>query len=579
MTKMEKRWRIIEQEQDSELVAELSKEMNIDRILAQLLVQRGIRSRDEANAFFNPKLTSQHNPLLLKDMDRAVARIQKAMQRHERILVYGDYDVDGTTAVALVYSFLKLHIDEQYLDFYIPDRYNDGYGISYRGIDYAHENDITLVIALDCGIKAVERVMYAKRKGIDFIICDHHMPGDEIPAAAACIDPKRSDCTYPDKNLSGCGVGFKLMQAFCRLTGFDEKVLNQYLDLLAVSIASDIVPIVGENRILAYHGLKQLNENPSMGLKSIIEVVGLANSKITISDIVFKIGPRINAAGRIHSGNDAVRLLISASPDDAQLMSEDMEKSNDKRKDLDKNITKEAMEMIERDPEFLSSRATLLFNPSWHKGVIGIVASRLSETYYRPTIILTESCGFATGSARSVDGFDVYKAIDSCSDLLENFGGHMYAAGLTMKIENVDEFKRRFMRYVDENIEYEQLVPQIDIDAELQLSAIDDRFYKDLTKFEPFGPGNTKPIFITKNVSALIATQIGREKQHLKLEMIGIGHRKTQKGVAFGLGSMLRKVKDNALFDVCYTIEENEFPKGKKNLQLMIKDIHAGKAE
>ncbi len=576
---MEKRWRNIEFEYDLDLVEELSKEMNIDHVLAQLLVQRGVKSREEANAFFNPKLTGQHNPLLLKDMDLAVARIQKAMQRNEKILVYGDYDVDGTTAVAIVYSFLSLHIDKQYLDFYIPDRYNDGYGISYKGIDYAHENGISLVIALDCGIKAVEKVQYAKTLGIDFIICDHHMPGDEIPAAAACIDPKRNDCTYPDKNLSGCGVGFKLMQALCRLTGFDEKVLNQYLDLLAVSIASDIVPIIGENRILAYHGLKQLNENPSMGLKSIIDVVGLSNTKITISDIVFKIGPRINAAGRMQSGNDAVRLLISASAFDAQQMSEDMEKSNDKRKDLDKTITKEAMDMIENDPQMRTNQSTVLFNPSWHKGVIGIVASRLSETYYRPTIILTEAGGFATGSARSVDGFDIYKAIDACSDLLENFGGHMYAAGLTMKMENVEKFKARFEKYVAENIEPEQLVPQIDIDAELQLSAIDERFFKDLAKFEPFGPGNTKPVFVTNNVSALIATQIGREKQHLKLEIIGIGHRKTQKAIAFGLGNMHHLIKGNAPFNVCYTIEENEFPKGKKTLQLMIKDIHVNKTE
>ncbi len=570
---MEKRWDIKPTE-DEALAEQLSRELNVNPVFAQLLLQRGVRTFDEAKAFFRPKLTDQHNPFLLKDMDAAVRRIMQAIERQERILVYGDYDVDGTTAVALVYSFLKIHIGDRNLDFYIPDRYNEGYGISFRGIDYANDNGITLVIALDCGIKAVEKIEYAKARNIDFIICDHHTPGDVLPAAVACSDPNRDDCTYPDKNLSGCGVGFKLMQAYCRINDYDEAELNQYLDLLAVSIASDIVPIIGENRILAYHGLKHLNENPSMGLKSIIDVVGLGDHQISISDIVFKIGPRINAAGRINSGSDAVRLLISESTDIAKQMSQDIEASNDERKNLDRITTQEALEVIEGSERLMKAKSTVLFNPEWHKGVVGIVASRLTEIYYRPTIILTESKGLATGSARSVDGFDLYKAIESCSDLLTNFGGHMYAAGLTMPLENVEAFIDRFEKYVSENILPEQLVPAIEIDSELHLSAITDKFYKLMTQFAPFGPGNNRPVFVTNNVYDFGTSKtIGKDHNHLRLEIIENHNRDTKRGIAFGMGKMYDNIKNGAPFNICYTIEENEYL-GRKSLQLMIRDIH-----
>lgn len=574
---MEKRWYYKPQQDESE-IDELSKKLNVNPVFAQLLLQRGISSYEEAKEFFRPDLKTLHNPLLLKDVEVAVERINRAINMRERILVYGDYDVDGTTAVALVYSFLKLYYDDELLDFYIPDRYNEGYGISFKGIDYAAANNLTLVITLDCGIKAVDKVAYAKEKGIDFIICDHHTPGELLPEAVACIDPKREDCTYPDKNLSGCGVGYKLMQALCRINDYDEKELQKHLDLVAVSIASDIVPITGENRILAFHGLKQLNERPSMGFRAILDVVGLLGKQITISDIVFKIGPRINAAGRITSGSDAVRLLISEDPSVARLMSRDIEESNEERKELDKQITNEAREIIEQSEELRQRSSTVLFNPQWHKGVIGIVASRLTEIYYRPTIVLTESRGLATGSARSVDGFDLYKAIDSCSDLLENFGGHMYAAGLSMKLENVEEFTRRFEAYVKENIRPEQLVPQIEVDSVLHLSTITDKFYRLMSQFEPFGPGNNKPVFVSNNVYDLGTSKIiGKDRTHLRLEIIQNHNRETKKGIAFGMADMHEKICSGAPFSICYTIEENEFPEGCKNLQLMVRDIHVGK--
>lgn len=584
---MEKRWNIKPQPDLSERQL-FAKKYNIDPVLAQLLMQRGV-GEDEVKTFFHSDpIRNMHNPLLMKDMQEAVDRIIKARDCHERILVYGDYDVDGTTAVSLVYQYLTRYIDEEYLDYYIPDRYNEGYGISFKGIDYAKANGISLVIALDCGIKAVEKVRYASQLGIDFIICDHHMPGEELPHAVACLDPKRSDCSYPDKNLSGCGVGFKLMQALCRLTNGNENELLEYLDLLVVSIASDIVPMIGENRILAHHGLKRLNAQPSVGLKAIIDVsVKRGDSPadamdISISDIVFKIGPRINAVGRLHTGKEAVDLLICQDEAKAVELAKGMGNTNEERKELDRSITEEAKQMIESDERLKNRRSTVIFNPTWHKGVIGIVASRMTEDYYRPTIILTESNGLATGSARSVEGFDLYKAIDSCSDLLENFGGHMYAAGLTMKKENVEKFSERFEAYVSENILPEQLVPQIDVDAEIPLAMITEDFYEQIERLEPFGPCNMKPVFMTRGVcsysnpngqSSKGTKPVGADNRHLKLEIIDRTDRKSKSGIAFGLGSYYEKIKDGQPFDICYTIEKNVF-RGQTSLQLMVRDIH-----
>ncbi len=581
---MTKHWNI-KPSPDADDIIDLSRALGgIHPVLAKLLIQRGITNYDEAKAFFRPNLINMHNPFLMQGMDNAVQRINQAIANNEKILVYGDYDVDGTTAVSLVYSYLRQYVDADNIGYYIPNRYTEGYGISYKGIDYAADNGFALVIALDCGIKAVEKVSYANQKHIDFIICDHHTPGDTLPNAIACLDPKRNDCNYPDKNLSGCGVGFKLMQAFCRNNFYKEDDLLQYLDILAVSIASDIVPIIGENRILAFHGLKKLNTSPSVGLKSIIEVAGLQGKEITISDIVFKIGPRINAAGRMKSGTEAVRLLVSDNSTDADAISRLIDSHNEERKDLDRTITQEALDMIEKSEELKKRKSTVLFSPGWHKGVIGIVASRLTESYYRPTIVLTESNGLATGSARSVDGFDLYKAIDSCSDLLENFGGHMYAAGLTMKLENVEPFIQRFEQYVSDNILPEQLIPQIDIDAELHLSDITNGFYNILTQFEPFGPGNLKPVFLTRNVydyghSKLVgkdkdATDVDKSKKHLKLEVTDPHSRSVMNGVAFGMGHMIDPLKNGEPVSLCYTIDMNEF-KGYRNLQIMVKDMLA----
>ncbi len=573
---MEKRWNI-KPDGDDEIINHLSEVLNINRVLANLLAQRGVHTYDEAKAFFRPKLTDLHNPFLMKDMDKAVNRIVKAFKNKEKILIYGDYDVDGTTSVALVFSFLSLHYS--YLDYYIPNRYEEGYGISYKGIDYAAENNIALVIALDCGIKAVEKMDYARDKGIEFIICDHHTPGDELPKATACLDPKRHDCTYPDKNLSGCGVGFKLMQAFCRFNDYKESELYELLDLVAVSIASDIVPITGENRILAYYGLEKLNNNPGIGLKSIIKIAGMEGREITISDIVFKIGPRINAAGRIDAGSDAVDLMVSRDHSNAGVMSKDIDESNETRKDLDRSITIEAHGIIAKDEEMLKKKSIVLYNKDWHKGVIGIVASRLTESFYRPTVILTESKGLATGSARSVDGFDLYKAIESCSDLLENFGGHMYAAGLTLKIVNIPEFKRRFELYVESNILPEQLIPQIEIDSKLHLKDINPKFYRILKQFRPFGPGNMKPVFVSDRVFDYGTSKtVGKERDHLKLEIIEEHSAAIKQGIAFSMGHALDKVKSNEPFDICYTVEENYY-NGVTTLQVLVNDLKFPYAE
>lgn len=570
---MEKKWNIKPKMEIAD-VDGVSQKLQLPPVISMLLMQRGITTYEEAKTFFHPKLTDMHNPFLMKDMDLAVERINRAASRGEKLLIYGDYDVDGTTSVALVYSFLKKHLGADKLDFYIPNRYTEGCGISYEGIDYAKEKGISLVVALDCGIKAVEKVGYAKSLGIDFIICDHHTPDETLPDAVACLDARREDCSYPDKNLSGCGVGFKLMQAFCRVNNYKEQELLEYLDLLVVSIASDIVPMIGENRVLAYHGLKKLNENPSVGMQAIIKLTGLDKKSISISDIVFKIGPRINAAGRMNTGNDAVRLLISDNMESAEKICLDIDASNEERKGLDRTITKEAKARIAANNRFKEEKTIVLFNEKWHKGVIGIVASRLTEIYYKPTVILTKSGEYASGSARSVEGYDLYKAIEACSDLLENFGGHTYAVGLTMKVENVEEFKRRFENYVRETIVPEQTQPQIDVDAELHLSSITPKFYRLLSQFEPFGPGNTRPVFISNDVFDYGTSKpIGKGRRHLKLELIEMHNRETMSGMAFGMGYKWDAVKGGNPFKICYSIEENEY-KGVKTLQLAILDIH-----
>lgn len=549
----------------------LADDLGISPILAQLLVQRGITTFDDAKNFFRPQLSHLHNPFLMKDMDKAVERLNKALQQKEKILVYGDYDVDGTTAVALVFKFLKQFYSD--VDFYLPDRYNEGYGISIAGIDYAAANNFSLIIALDCGIKAVEKINYALENGVEFIICDHHMPDSILPKAAAVLDAKRLDCTYPYKHLSGCGVGFKLMQAFAMSNGIDFSQLMPLLDLVAVSIASDIVPMTGENRVLAYFGLKQLNSNPSMGLKTIVDISGLAEKEITISDIVFKIGPRINASGRIQQAKEAVELLVSNDLVFAIKRCEEIDQHNQTRKDLDKSITDEAFSMLENNEKLKEKLSIVVYNPDWHKGVIGIVASRLTEMYYRPSVVLTQSDDLATGSARSVPGFDIYKAIESCRDLLENFGGHMYAAGLAMKKENVAEFTRRFDAYVTANILPEQMHPQIEIDAVLQFKDITPKFFRVLKQFNPFGPENMKPVFCSKKVFDYGTSRlVGKEQEHLKLELVDSSCENVMNGIAFRMVEFNDHLKALNPLDICYTLEENNF-NGNSSIQLLIKDI------
>ncbi len=568
---MKKNWIIKEQANKNECES-LGSALNVRHCLANLLIQRGVRTREQALAFFKPDLSQLHDPFLMKDMDCAVERIESAIRRGEKILIYGDYDVDGTTSVALIYTFLRKIYNK--LDFYIPDRDKEGYGISFSGIDYARENGISLIIALDCGIKAVDKVKYGNEHGINFIICDHHNPGDKIPSAYALLDPKRPGCSYPFNELSGCGVGFKLIQAFSLRNNIPFEELIPYLDLVAVSIASDIVPLVGENRILAYYGMKQLNENPRTGLKAIIELAGISERKINIEDIVFKIGPRINAAGRIESGNSAVNLLISSDTKEARIIGGKVDEYNSTRRNIDITITQEALAMIEQDPKLKTSKSTVLFNPKWHKGVVGIVASRLIDTYYRPTVILTESKGLATGSARSVFGYDLYQAVDACSDLLENFGGHKYAAGLTMKLENVPKFTKRFEKYVSETITSEQHIPVIEIDTEINLNDITPEFYSALRQFEPFGPENMAPIFLTEDVADDgTGKSVGTNGDHLKLNLIQEADPYTPfPAIAFQQGANYPRLHNGKSFDICYSIEENEFMK-KVNLQLNIKDI------
>lgn len=558
-------------EQQIEIQNKLAEELSISPVLAQLLVQRDILTFEDARSFFRPDLNDLHDPFLMADMRKAVDRLTFAMQKNEKILVYGDYDVDGTTSVSLVYKFLKQFYSN--VDFYIPDRYNEGYGISIQGIDFAAKNDFKLVIALDCGIKAVEKVKYALSKGVDFIICDHHTPDAELPPAVAVLDSKRDDCNYPYKHLSGCGVGFKLMQAFAITNDIDFSKLTPLLDLVALSIASDIVPITGENRILAFFGLKQINSNPSVGLKGILEVCGLSDKEISISDIVFKIGPRINASGRMKLASEAVELLVSSDQAFAKEKSDTINEYNNDRKDLDKNITDEAIALIAADSRYKDRKSIVVHKPDWHKGVIGIVASRLSEEYYKPSIVLTNSNGFASGSARSVPGFDIYKAIDSCRDLLENFGGHMYAAGLTMKEENVLEFTDRFEQFVAENILEEQTYPQIEIDSILEFKDITPKFFRVLKQFGPFGPGNMKPIFVSKKVLDYGTSRlVGKEQEHLKLELVDSSSENVMNGIAFRMYEYNDYLKALNPLDICYTIEENSF-NGNTSIQLMIRDI------
>lgn len=552
-------------------VEHMAKELGISPILCKLLLQRGITSIEEAKKFFRPQLQDLHDPFLMKDMDKAVDRLNLAMGRKEKILIYGDYDVDGTTSVALVYKFLRSYYSN--LDYYIPDRSDEGYGVSYKGIDFAHENDFSLIIVLDCGIKANEKIDYAKRKGIDFIICDHHKPDPVLPDAVAILDPKRDDASYPFAHLSACGVGFKFMQAFAISNGIDFASLYPLLEFVAVSIAADLVPIVGENRIMAYYGLKQLNNNPSIGIRSIINSCSLNDREITLSDVIFKIGPRLNASGRMQCGKEAVDLLISKDMQQAKDICESLNGYNDMRRELDKNVTEEANSILENCKSLESRKAIVIYNDRWHKGVIGIVASRLTELYYKPAVVLTLSNGLATGSCRSIQGIDIYKALESCRDLLENFGGHPYAAGLSMKEENVEEFTNRFEQYVADNIEPEQLIPQLEIDAVINFHDITPKFFRVLKQFAPFGPDNQKPVFCTKRVYDYGTSRlVGKDQEHLKLELIDTNSENIMNAIAFGMYEHNDYVKGLNPFDIVYTIEENNY-NGNSYIQLLVKEI------
>lgn len=579
---MNKRW-VLKEVGESQRVAQLSAELNINKHLSNLLVQRGIHTFDEAKEFFRPSLERLHDPFLMKDMDLAIQRIESAIANNQKILVYGDYDVDGTTAVALVYTFFK-SVNAQ-LDFYIPDRYSEGYGISYQGIDYAADNGFSLIIALDCGIKATEKIDYASEKGIDFIIGDHHRPGDELPKAVAVLDPKRADCAYPYKELSGCGVGFKLVQAYAKKNQIPFEKLHRYLDLIVVSIASDIVPITGENRILAHYGLKLINSNPRPGFEAILKYSNVIrqehlnkhkqifNRELTVSDLVFLIGPRINAAGRIESGRNSVKLLIAEDIPAADKIGRTINEFNSERKNLDATATRQALAMINTSPRLRDSKSTVVYNKDWHKGVVGIVASRLTESFYRPTIVLTQSNDLITGSARSVKDFDIYDAIDSCSDLLEHFGGHKYAAGLSIKPENLETFTSRFEDVVAKTISDCMLVPEVEIDLKMDLRSITSKFWGILRQFAPFGPGNMAPIFVTDNVIADTTTVRIVGKNHLKMDVI---HPDISSypipTIAFHKGDYFDYVAQGRPFKICYHLEQNDW-NGHVTLQLNIKDI------
>ncbi len=586
---METKW-ILHQPVDKKQVEEIVKVLNIDENLATLLVQRGITNYEEAKTFFRPSLSQLHDPFLMKDMDKAVERVLQAINNGEKVLIYGDYDVDGTTAVAVVYTYLKPFFKKKKIEFYIPDRYEEGYGISIKGIDYAADNGFKLVIALDCGIKAVERIEYANSKGVDFIICDHHRAGDVIPNAVAVLDAKRPDCNYPYDELSGCGVGFKLVTALSmKGLGTIEEVY-ELLDLLAVSIAADIVPITGENRVLAYFGLKQLNKKPRPGIEAILQKANIyrrdedqheedesvLTRELTISDLVFLIGPRINAAGRIAKASDSVRLLLADKKEHAEKLATSINDLNDERREFDNRITEEALDMIDADAELRDAKSTVVFNERWHRGVIGIVASRLTDYYYRPTIVLTRANGLVTGSARSIKSFDIYDAIDNCSDLLEHFGGHKYAAGLSMKPENLPEFRRRFEAYVAEHLVDEDFVPEMEVDLKIKFSDITPKFMRILNQFAPFGPGNMAPVFWTDNViDAGGSRPVGGHK-HLKLTVSQVGDAEQGvapfSGIAFQKGDLFNRIHSGEPFSICYHLEYNTW-QGKTNLQLNVKDI------
>ena len=556
--------------EQSALRDKLASELHIHHMAAALLVRRGITTREEASAFVHPDLKQLHDPMLMLDMKQAEQRLSVAIDRGEKILIYGDYDVDGTTAVALMYRFLSSFYTN--IDYYIPDRYTEGYGISFRGVDYAQENGWTLIIALDCGIKSADKVEYARIRGIDFIICDHHMPGNEIPKAVAVLDSKQTDDPYPFKELSGCGVGFKLAQAYAQEHGMPFDSLMPLLELLAMSIASDIVPLVGENRVLAYFGIRQINRYPSVGLQGLLKMNGIENQTINISDLVYRIGPRLNACGRIESGREAVQLLISDDVLVAQKMAEAIEQFNSQRKELDQDITHEALLQLETDPDNESKHTNVVYGPLWHRGVLGIVASRLTENYYRPTIVLADTDdGLIAGSARSVGGFDIYSAIDSCRDLLTNFGGHMFAAGLSMLPANLPEFKRRFEEYVAAHITEEQQVPVLRVEDELELCHIDKSFYNVLRHLEPFGPENPHPRFVTRGlINNRYTRRVGKLGEHLKLDLTDRNLAIT--GIAFGKGDMATYIQNGNAVDVCYSLEENTY-NGITSIQMKVEDI------
>lgn len=555
----------------------LAQELNISEVSATLLVTRGLTTAEAARSFIRPQLSQLHDPFLMKDMDAAVTRLKRAIEEEEHILIYGDYDVDGTTAVSLVYLFLSTFYEN--IDFYIPDRYTEGYGISFKGIDYAKEGECTLIIALDCGIKAVDKVAYAAERGIDFIICDHHKPGDELPKAVAVLDPHRDDDTYPYSDLSGCGVGFKLVQAYAQKSGIRVEMLSPFFSLLAMSIASDIVPITGENRILAHFGLIEINKKPLLGLQTIMNSAGILPGKLTISDLVFKIGPRVNACGRIRSGAEAVRLLITDSEEQALLLAQEVEDHNKERRDLDKSIFDEALQQVALDPRCKERCSTVVFSPKWHKGVVGIVASRLTEIYYRPTIVLTQGeDGIVSGSARSVSDFDIYSAIDSCRDLLTNFGGHDFAAGLSMLPQNYEAFKERFEQYVATHIKDSQKEPIIEVDAEIAFGDITQQFFRIIQCLEPTGPGNPKPVFVTRNaINYRYTKRVGKMGEHLRLNVTDRsaapdGTPVFIDGIAFGKGDLAPHLQNGNAVDLCYTLEENEY-NHRVSIQMMVNDI------
>ena len=555
-----------EQKKDAE---KLIDNLKVSPVIATIMAKRGIKEED-AKKFFHPQLNDLIDPFLMKDMDAAVERLNEAMGRKERIMVYGDYDVDGCTAVALVYKFLQQYYSN--IDYYIPDRYDEGYGVSRKGIDFAHETGVGLIIILDCGIKAIKEIEYAKELGIDFIICDHHVPDEEMPQAAAILNPKREDDTYPFKHLCGCGVGFKLMQAFAKSNGISFSRLIPLLDFCAVSIAADIVPVTGENRILAYHGLKQLNQNPNIGLKAIIDICGLNGRTLSMSDIVFKIGPRINASGRMENGRESVNLLVEKDFAVAFDKAKHINEYNEQRKDIDKQMTEEANLIVGRLESQQKHSSIVLYDENWKKGVIGIVASRLTEIYVRPTVVLTRDGELATGSARSVAGFDIYAAIKSCRDLLLNFGGHTYAAGLTLRWDDVKEFRDRFQAYVEEHILPEHTEAALNIDAVIDLKDITKKMHSELKKFGPFGPGNTKPMFATMNVYDFGTSKVvGREQEHIKLELVDSKSNNVMSGIAFGQSAAARYIKSKRSFNIAYTIEDNIFK--HNDVQLQIEDI------